>query len=66
MEILDAFKEVQISILLLISGMAMAFPNFRVAAGLLETKRQDITNILHGKWFTAFPVPFRTGVYSVH
>ena len=34
-------------------------PNFRVAAGLLETKKQDITNILHGKWFTAFPVPFR-------
>jgi serine protease AprX len=35
-------------------------PNFRIASGILETKRQDVTNnILRGKWFTAFPVPFR-------
>lgn len=35
-------------------------PNFRIASGILETKRQDITNnILRGKWLTAFPVPFK-------
>jgi hypothetical protein len=35
-------------------------PNFRIASGILETKRQEITNnILRGKWLTAFPVPFR-------
>jgi hypothetical protein len=40
-------------------------PNFRIASGLLETKRQQITDdILKGKWIKAFPVPFRS-VFSV-
>jgi serine protease AprX len=35
-------------------------PNFRVAAGILESKRQAVTDdILKGKWLTAFPIPFR-------
>jgi serine protease AprX len=40
-------------------------PNFRIASGLLETKRQQITDeILKGKWLKVFPVPFRR-VFSV-
>jgi serine protease AprX len=40
-------------------------PNFRIASGILETKRQEITNnILKGKWIKAFPVPFKQ-VFSV-
>jgi serine protease AprX len=35
-------------------------PNFRVAASILEEKREERANaILQGKWITAFPVPFR-------
>lgn len=35
-------------------------PNFRTAAGILEARRQSVTdNILKGKWLTAFPVPFK-------
>jgi serine protease AprX len=35
-------------------------PNFRIAYGILETRRQEITNnILKEKWLTAFPIPFR-------
>ena len=35
-------------------------PNFRVAAGILESRRQSVTDdILKGKWLTAFPVPFK-------
>jgi serine protease AprX len=40
-------------------------PNFKIASGILETKRQEITNnILKGKWIKAFPVPFKQ-VFSV-
>jgi serine protease AprX len=35
-------------------------PNFRIAASILEDKREERANaILQGKWITAFPVPFR-------
>jgi hypothetical protein len=35
-------------------------PNFRIASGLLQAKRQEITDdILRGKWLLAFPVPFK-------
>lgn len=35
-------------------------PNFRIASGILDAKRQEATNnILRGRWLTAFPVPFR-------
>ncbi|HUQ65611.1 MAG TPA: S8 family serine peptidase [Flavitalea sp.] len=35
-------------------------PNFRLAAGILGAKKQELTDkILKGKWITAFPVPFK-------
>ena len=40
-------------------------PNFRIASGILATKRQQITDdILKGKWIKVFPVPFK-GIFSV-